>query len=107
MALKHIVGILLLFCLLVGIPCNAQKEASIWYFGHNAGISFANGSPTVLTNGKIYTDEVVASICDNRGSLLFYTDGKNMECGKPNHAKRARPVGHITLVVRGDFKRGI
>ncbi len=56
-------------------PCNAQQEASVWYFGRNAGVSFSSSGPTVLSDGQIYTDEGVASICDANGSLLFYTDG--------------------------------
>ncbi|BAO55061.1 T9SS type B sorting domain-containing protein [Nonlabens marinus] len=54
----------------------AQKEADNWYFGKNAGISFTNGAPTALLDGKI---EVVyegsATISDATGNLLFYSDG--------------------------------
>lgn len=53
----------------------AQKEANFWYFGYNAGLSFATGSPVLLTNGQLNTDEGVASISDASGALLFYTDG--------------------------------
>ncbi|MFI1770798.1 T9SS type B sorting domain-containing protein [Thalassobellus citreus] len=54
----------------------AQKEASNWYFGNNAGISFnADGSVSPLTNGKLNTIEGCASISDANGNLLFYTDG--------------------------------
>ncbi|MBI1782548.1 MAG: hypothetical protein HYR66_14475, partial [Sphingobacteriales bacterium] len=56
----------------------AQKEANIWYFGHNAGIDFSNGSPKFLTDGQIYTDEGEASVCDSTGKLLFYTDGSTI-----------------------------
>lgn len=52
-----------------------QKQANIWYFGHNIGLDFTNGSPRVLTNGSIYTNEGVASLSDGNGNLLFYTDG--------------------------------
>jgi len=53
----------------------SQKQANIWYFGHNAGLDFSSGSPAILTDGQIYTDEGVASICDVKGHLLFYTEG--------------------------------
>lgn len=56
----------------------SQKEASVWYFGHNSGLSFVTGNPVVLSNGKIYTDEGVAAICDAGGNLLFYTEGEKV-----------------------------
>ncbi len=58
------------------IFCFAQKEASNWYFGNNAGITFNNdGSVTALTDGKLSTIEGCTSISDANGNLLFYTDG--------------------------------
>ncbi len=53
----------------------AQKEANIWYFGHNAGLDFNSGDPVPLTDGVMNTDEGCASIADANGVLLFYTDG--------------------------------
>ena len=54
----------------------SQKEASIWYFGTNAGMKFdASGAVTVLTDGQLNTDEGCATIADTNGNLLFYTDG--------------------------------
>lgn len=56
--------------------CFAQKEASNWYFGDNAGISFnPDGTVTELTNGKLNTIEGCTTISDANGDLLFYTDG--------------------------------
>lgn len=52
-----------------------QKEASIWYFGNGAGIDFSSGHPEALNNGMLYTNEGCATISDNKGALLFYTDG--------------------------------
>lgn len=46
-----------------------------WYFGSNAGITFNSGAPVALTNGALLTTEGVATISDNSGNLLFYTDG--------------------------------
>lgn len=59
------------------------QQANIWYFHQKAGLDFSTTPPTVLTNGAILTPTVtpgmegegVASICDNTGNLLFYTDG--------------------------------
>ncbi len=53
----------------------SQKEAAIWYFGQYAGLDFNSGTPVVLTDGQIDTFEGCATISDNRGDLLFYTDG--------------------------------
>lgn len=54
----------------------AQRLAWNWYFGSNAGITFANGVPEPLTDGRIDTDEGCA-VWSNpaTGSLMFYTDG--------------------------------
>ncbi len=54
---------------------SAQKQGNIWYFGYSAGLDFTNGDPIVLTDGQMRTNEGVASICDQNGRLLFYTDG--------------------------------
>ncbi len=54
----------------------AQKQASIWYFGHHAGLDFSTSPPTVLEDGnKMATFEGCTTICDSSGNLLFYSDG--------------------------------
>lgn len=56
--------------------CFAQKEASNWYFGDNAGIRFnPNGSVIELTDGQLNTVEGCTTISNANGDLLFYTDG--------------------------------
>ncbi len=52
-----------------------QKEAYNWYFGRNAGITFINGPPEVLLDGRMDSFEGCATISDYKGALLFYTDG--------------------------------
>lgn len=54
---------------------DAQKQASIWYFGQNAGLDFRNDDPVALTDGALNTFEGSATIADENGNLLFYTDG--------------------------------
>ena len=54
---------------------NTGKEGNIWYFGYGAGLDFNSGSPVPLLDGQLYTLEGCASIADNNGDLLFYTDG--------------------------------
>ncbi|MFV8343758.1 hypothetical protein [Flavobacterium sp. XS2P39] len=54
----------------------SQQEASVWYFGQNAGIKFhSDGSVTALTDGQLNTNEGCASLSNSNGNLLFYTDG--------------------------------
>ena len=67
------------FLLLLGFfwaSIYAQQEASNWYFGENAGIHFdLDGTVTTLNDGQLNTREGCASISDQDGQLLFYTDG--------------------------------
>lgn len=68
-------------CLFLGIlffnllQISAQKEASKWVFGKNAGLDFSNGSPIALLNSKMETTEGCAIISDKNGKMQFYTDG--------------------------------
>ncbi|OXG06086.1 hypothetical protein B0A64_11895 [Flavobacterium araucananum] len=56
--------------------CFSQAEASVWYFGENAGIKFhPDGSVTPLLDGKLNTLEGCATLSDTNGDLMFYTDG--------------------------------
>lgn len=56
-------------------PALAQREASRWYFGNEAGLDFNNGVPVALTDGKLSTHEGCSTISDQNGNLLFYSDG--------------------------------
>jgi hypothetical protein len=58
------------------IFCNSwsQNQAKKWFFGYGAGLDFMNSPPTPLT-GSLNTLEGCASIADNAGNLLFYSDG--------------------------------
>lgn len=66
---------LLVLCYSVTI---AQKEASHWYFGENAGLDFSSGTPVADTNGSLNTLEGCATISNVLGELLFYTDGTSV-----------------------------
>jgi hypothetical protein len=76
--MKHIYTTLwglLLFTLLTSTT-SAQNQFSQWRFGQGAGLDFTSGSPVVVSNSMIYTNEGSASIADAAtGTLLFYTDG--------------------------------
>ena len=76
MGLKKTYLILILFC--IALVSNAQpKEGNIWCFGTNAGLDFNSGSPLSFTS-SISTGEGCASISNEHGNLLFYTDGSSI-----------------------------
>lgn len=58
----------------------SQNQGNIWYFGDHAGLDFNNGTPVVLNDGQTSLTnghaEGTAVICDNTGSLLFYSNGE-------------------------------
>ena len=54
----------------------SQSPAGVWYFGNHAGMSFNFGiNPININDGQLNTQEGCATLCDNSGNLLFYTDG--------------------------------
>jgi hypothetical protein len=55
-----------------------NKRVNVWYFGYNAGLNFNTGTPTPLTDGALSIWEGCATICDENGNLLFYTDGSSI-----------------------------
>lgn len=63
-----------LFCTVL---LQSQNEFSKWVFGFNAGLDFSTSPPTVFTNANsnFNGSPGCATICDNTGNLLFYTDG--------------------------------
>lgn len=72
----------LLYVVLLSHPTSllhAQRMAWNWYFGTAAGITFANGLPEPLTDGRIDTDEGCAVMSNPaNGALMFYTDGSEV-----------------------------
>lgn len=76
--MKNNSSLKIVFILLVFIysPCViSQIEFSKWYFGLNAGIDFQTPTPTALFNSTMVATEGCASVSDNSGNLLFYTNG--------------------------------
>lgn len=56
-------------------PDQPQQQGAKWYFGANAGLEFQGGAASPLTDGKLNTLEGTSSINDEKGNVLFYTDG--------------------------------
>jgi len=65
--------IVYIFCL--SINTHGQYPGKIWYFGAYAGLDFNNNPPIPLTNGKLYSGEGCATMSDQFGDLILYTDG--------------------------------
>jgi hypothetical protein len=66
---------LLLVLVLISFSSFSQKKrANKWFFGTNAGLEFATGTPTVINGGQINSPEAAAVMSDTSGALLFYTD---------------------------------
>ncbi len=71
---------LLFTYLLLSVYSYGQNEAANWYFGYGGGIRFNQLANTVssVNDGMLFTNEGCASISDDTGSLLFYTDGTSI-----------------------------
>lgn len=78
-----LISVLLLFRSSV-LLAQTNKRVNVWYFGYNAGLNFNTGNPTPLTDGALSIWEGCATICDENGNLLFYTDGRYI--WNKNHA---------------------
>lgn len=78
---------------LFGLLNYSQNEASNWYFGENAGLTFNLVSNTIVknSNGQLNTREGCSSISDENGNLLFYTDGVTV--WNQNHAQMMNGFG--------------
>ncbi len=63
-----------------GIETYGQKlEGSHWLFGDSVGLSFNQGPTPVLNNlNKSRSERGPATISDEKGNLLFYTDGEDI-----------------------------
>jgi hypothetical protein len=69
-----------LFLLLLSVNVYSQKEYYNWLFGNEAGISFVKdfNKPEIFLSSKMVSLEGSASISDDKGNLLFYTNGKTV-----------------------------
>ncbi|MEN0050560.1 MAG: gliding motility-associated C-terminal domain-containing protein [Bacteroidota bacterium] len=80
-----------------------EKRANIWYFNTEAGINFNTSPPTPLTDGKLNTfpGEGSASLCDQQGDLLIYTNGETI--WNRNHEIIADSIGGNTSVTQSSI----
>lgn len=89
--MKTLIKLLTLFLFIIPLHSNAQKEGNVWYFGQNAGVDFNGATPVALTDGSMWTTEGCATIADENGQLLFYTDGSTV--WNKNHIPMANGTG--------------
>lgn len=70
-------GTILIFLLFLSVTSlsPAQREASRWYFGNQAGLDFNTGAPVALTDGNLIAHEGCSTISGQNGNLLFYSNG--------------------------------
>lgn len=66
--------LLTLFCCCCCLFFTSAQNSNIWVFGNRAGLNFNNGSPQPFIT-KMNSIEASASVSNNAGQLLFYTDG--------------------------------
>lgn len=62
----------------LSIRCYGQNEENIWVFGRRAGLNFNSPTPQpILSSITGYQGRIegCASVCDENGELLFYTNG--------------------------------
>ena len=56
-----------------------KQVANFWYFGDGAGIDFSDeAGPLAVTDGQITAAEGCATVSDENGDLLFYTNGETV-----------------------------
>ncbi len=70
--------ILALASICTPIALYAQREATIWHFGNQAGVTFASGSPIAVSNSSLSSYEACASISTSTGNLVMYSNGENV-----------------------------
>ncbi len=73
--MKYSAILFLLVIVLLFPPVHIKAQDKIWYFGDQAGIDFTGSMPVALTDGALGSEDYSATISDNNGNLLFYTNG--------------------------------
>lgn len=75
--------LILTLTLTLSLSLTAQNESSWWIFGNNAALEFSpnpqnRSTESFLLNANFQQNEGVASISDDNGNLLFFTNGQNV-----------------------------
>jgi gliding motility-associated-like protein len=71
--------VVLLLCLLfINIVLGFGQQENVWIFGRKAGLDFNSPAPTPVQSAITGFGEGSASVCDDNGQLVFYTDGDTL-----------------------------
>lgn len=81
----------LTFIILLTLAASAQNQTKKWNCGNKAAIDFMGGPPRAVFNSSMVAVEGCATISDNNGNLLFYTNGVNI--WNQNHLFMANGTG--------------
>lgn len=79
--MKHKISIYFLTCCFLSIFCFVKSQNKMynnWVFGDHAGLNFNTSPPSFINNCSLNSLEACASISDNNGALLFYSDGDSI-----------------------------
>ena len=63
---------------LIQTGCEKKRNTDKWYFGEGAAVDFSSGIPTAVSGCAMMQREGVASIANDAGNLLFYTEGSTV-----------------------------
>lgn len=77
---KDIISKAILFYFFVSIynVAYCQNENNVWVFGKYASINFIGGTPVIVNNSQMSSEEGSSSISDSLGNLLFYSNGEKV-----------------------------
>jgi len=79
-----------------------KQSANFWYFGEGAGIDFNGESgPQAVTDGAITAAEGCATVSDDNGDLLFYTNGNVIWDSEHNEMANGTDLGGDQLSSQG------
>lgn len=89
--IKKLAQIFFGICCTFFCKIHAQNEASNWYFGSGAGITFNTSPPSTLEGSQMNAQEGCAAVSNFAGELLFYTDGQTI--WNRNHSEMLNGTG--------------
>ncbi|GAA5023261.1 hypothetical protein GCM10011506_05990 [Marivirga lumbricoides] len=79
-----------------------KQGANFWYFGDGAGIDFnGENGPEAVTDGVIEAEEGCATVSDDNGELLFYTNGDVIWDSEHNVMANGTGLGGDPLASQG------
>lgn len=75
---QYIISILIINLTIATLCAQNTKRANVWIFAGHAGLDFNSGGAVAINGGAMNAYEGCASISDENGNLLFYTNGRTV-----------------------------